>query len=110
VEIREGTTTTVELFVLEGAYLRVSLLDVEHPVPARLRVLDMLGRRVDELAYANDFTRAVPGRSSPHEHRIGPLAPGPYTLIATTLDGKETRTTVVVEAGKEEQRVELRIE
>ncbi len=108
--VRAGATTTVELFVLEGAYLRVSFLDGERAVPARLRVLDALGRRVDDLAYAYDFAGSVPGRSSPCEHRVGPLAPGSYTLVATTLDGNEVRESVVVQLGKDEQKVELRLD
>jgi hypothetical protein len=110
VTVREGATTQVELFVSEGAYLCLSLIDGDRAVPARLRVLDALGRRVDDLVCTSDFPASIAGRSSAREHRTGPLAPGSYTLIATTRDGKEVRETVVVELGKDEQEIALRLE
>ena len=48
-------------------------------------------------------------RKRQRERRVGPLAPGKYTLIATTLDGKDAKKSVLVEAGQEERKVKLRL-
>ncbi|NOT31026.1 MAG: carboxypeptidase regulatory-like domain-containing protein [Planctomycetes bacterium] len=114
VEIRSGETSQVELTVAEGTFLRVSLLgssqdDDAQPMRARLRVLDEAGRRVDDLMSMEDVMGLLSEGFSSRERRVGPLAPGKYTLMATTLDGKDAKKSVLVEAGQGERSVKLRL-
>ena len=114
VEIRSGETSHVELTVAEGTFLHVSLLgssqdDEAQPVRARLCVRDEAGRRVDDLMSMEDVMGLLSEGFSSRERRVGPLAPGKYTLIATTLDGKDAKKSVLVEAGQGERIVKLRL-
>jgi uncharacterized protein YjdB len=56
-----------------------------------------------------DFVTMLSEGFSSRERRIGPLAPGKYTLTATTLDGKDAKKSVMVEAGQDERNVKLRL-
>lgn len=109
VEIASGETATLELTVSEGTFLRVALLEDDQPVRARLRVLDEAGRRVDDLLSMEDLMAVMSEGFSSRERRVGPLAPGKYTLIATTLDGKDAKSAVRLEAGQAERNVKLRL-
>jgi hypothetical protein len=109
VEIRAGETSQIELVVGPGTFLVVSLLEDDRPVRARLRVVDESGRRVDDLLGMEDFVTMLSEGFSSRERRIGPLAPGKYTLTATTLDGKDAKKSVMVEAGQDERNVKLRL-
>lgn len=109
VEIRAGETSQVELVVNTGTFLLVSLIDDDRSVRARLRVLDESGRRVDDLFGMEEFMAVLSEGFSSRERRIGPLAPGKYTLVATDLDGKDAKKSVLVEAGQEERNVKLRL-
>ena len=109
VEIRSGETSQVELVASQGTFLLVSLLEDDEPVRARLRVVDESGRRVDDLLGMEDFLGVLAEGFSSRERRVGPLAPGKYTLTATTLDGKDAKKSVIVEAGQEERNVKLRL-
>lgn len=111
-EIRSGETSTLDLTVSEGTFLRVSLLsgdDDGQPVRARLRVNDDAGRRVDDLMSFEDMMGLMSEGFSSRERRVGPLAPGKYTLTATTLDGKDAKKSLMVEAGQSERVVKLRL-
>jgi hypothetical protein len=109
VEIQSGETSHVELSVAPGTFLRVSLLDGEKEVRARLRVLDEAGRRVDDLFAFEDLAALLSEGFSSRTRRVGPLAPGKYTLVATSLDGKDAKKSVMIEAGQEERIVKLRL-
>lgn len=109
VEVASGETATVELTVSEGTFLRVTLLEDDQPVRARLRVLDEAGRRVDDLLSMEDLMGVLNEGFSSRERRVGPLAPGKYTLIATALDGKDAKSAVRIEAGQGERNVKLRL-
>src|SRR5262249_12116358 len=93
--------------VSDGTFLKVSLLEDGKEVRARLTVLDEAGRRVDDLGSTRDFEGLLAEGFSSRQRRIGPLAPGKYTLIATTMDGKDARKKVLVEAGQEERTVKM---
>jgi hypothetical protein len=109
VEIRAGETSQIELVVNPGTFLVVSLLEDDKPVRARLRVVDEAGRRVDDLLSMEDFVSVLSEGFSSRERRIGPLAPGKYTLVATALDGKDAKKPVLVEAGQEQRIVKMRL-
>jgi len=109
IEVRAGETSTVELTVSEGAMLSVSLLVDDEPVRARLRVTDEAGRRVDDLMSMDDVMGLLSEGFSSRERKVGPLAPGKYTLVATTLDGKDAKKSVLVEEGQRERSVKLRL-
>ena len=109
VEVQSGETANVELTVSEGTFLRVSLLEDDQPVRARLRVLDDAGRRVDDLLSREDLMGLLSDGFSSRERRIGPLAPGRYSLVATSLDGKDAKTAVRIEAGQGERNVKMRL-
>jgi hypothetical protein len=109
VEIASGETSSVDLVVSDGTFLRVSLLEDDEPVRARLRVLDESGRRVDDLLSGADMLAVLSEGFSSRERRVGPVPAGKYTLIATTLDGKDAKKSVLVEAGQSERVVKLRL-
>ncbi len=109
VEIRSGETSTVELTASEGTFLRVTLLDGDEPVRARLRVSDEAGRRVDDLMSLEDFMGVLNEGFSSRERRVGPLGPGKYSLVATADDGKDARTALRIEAGQGERIVKMRL-
>jgi carboxypeptidase family protein len=109
VEVRSGETSSVELVVAPGTFLLVSLLDGDAEVRARLRVLDEHGRRVDDLFSMQDMAVLFTEGFSSRERKVGPLAPGKYTLYATSLDGKDAKKSVTVESGREERSVKLRL-
>jgi len=109
VEVRAGETSTVELTATEGSFLRVTLLDGDRPVAARLHVVDEARRRVDDLLTMEDVVSLMSEGFSSRERRIGPLAPGRYTVRATALEGGSVEEVVHVEAGPVERRVELRL-
>jgi len=109
VEILPGQTTEIELVVVTGTFLEVSLLDGDQEVRARLRVQDEEGRRVDGLFAMEDIASLLSEGFSSRQRRVGPLAPGKYTLLATSLDGKDAKKTVTVSAGQEERTVKLRL-
>src|SRR5262249_49442027 len=109
VDVRSGETANVELTVTDGTFLRASLLENDQPVRARLRVLDEAGHRVDDLYTREDLLGILSDGFSSRERRIGPLAPGRYSLSATSLDGKDAKTAVRVEAGQGERNVKMRL-
>jgi hypothetical protein len=109
VEVHAGATSQVELLVGPGTYLLVELLDGARSVRARLRVVDEAGRRVDDLFGMEELVTVLAEGFSSRERRIGPLAPGKYTLVATSLDGKDAKKSVLVEPGQEERSVKLRL-
>jgi hypothetical protein len=109
VELASGASAEVELTAAPGTFLRVALLKGGEPVRARLAVRDAAGRRVDDLLGMGDLMTLVGEGFSTRERRVGPLAPGRYTLVATTLDGKDARSAVEVEPGQRERVVKLRL-
>ncbi|MSR64110.1 MAG: carboxypeptidase regulatory-like domain-containing protein [Planctomycetes bacterium] len=109
IEVRAGETSSVELTVNEGTFLAVSLLEDDKPVRARLRVTDEAGRRVDDLMSMESMLGLMSEGFSSRQRTVGPLAPGKYALVATTLDGKDAKKSVLVEEGQTERNVKLRL-
>ena len=109
VVVAAGEATEVDLVLEGGVDLLVSLTDEGEPVRARVEVLDDEGRPVGGLLSTDDLESLFAQGFDSRERRVGPVPPGRYTLIATSLDGKEARKTVTVRAGKEERRVRLRL-
>ena len=109
VVVRSGETTRVALVLEPAAWLVVTLLEDGDPVRARLRVLDEAGRQVNGLASAEALMLLVSQGFSSKERRVGPLAPGKYTLVAAGTDGKEAEKTVRIRPGQEERKVKLRL-
>ena len=109
VEIRSGESTELEIRVDTGTYFEVSLTEDKEPVRARVRVEDEAGRQVNGLYSIEDLQSFFSEGFSSRERRVGPVPPGKYTLIATTLDGKEAKKSVTAKAGQSLRKIRLRL-
>jgi len=109
VQVKAGETAEVELTITRGTFVKVSLIDGENAVRARLKILDEQGRRVDDLFSLHDFQALFTEGFSSKERRVGPVPPGKYTLIATTMDGKDAKKSIDIEPGQKERSVKLRL-
>ncbi|QDV06582.1 Cna protein B-type domain protein [Planctomycetes bacterium Poly30] len=103
-EVRSGERTPVELLLEPGgvfiATLKVKGSD-EAPV-ANVQVLDDQGFDVTRRMGMVDMRSKNSDRAvGLYERRVGPLAPGRYTLLATTAEGLTARRRVDLEAGEE---------
>jgi protocatechuate 3,4-dioxygenase beta subunit len=110
ITVRSGEPTEVEL-ALEPATMVVVTIESATGVAsrARVRVLDEEGREYAAMTTPAAMEAAFTQGFSTREHRIGPVPPGSYTVIATTFDGVEKKKPISLR-GQEERRVRLDLE
>ncbi|MFT5731618.1 MAG: protocatechuate 3,4-dioxygenase beta subunit [Planctomycetota bacterium] len=103
-EVSAGETATVDLLMEPGASLLASLKvkgGGETP-PASIQVLDSQGMDVTRRIGLVEMRSTVSDRPvGLREKRVGPLAPGRYTVIATAENGLKARRRVNLDAGDE---------
>ncbi|MEM7518217.1 MAG: carboxypeptidase-like regulatory domain-containing protein, partial [Planctomycetota bacterium] len=111
VRIAEGETAKVELRLEPGVILWIKLKDREkQDIRASLQVLDEDGHDWGAMFGIEDLQLLYgEGGFSPTEHRLGPLPPGKYKVIARGEDGKKATKPVRIKAGESERRVTLRL-
>lgn len=108
VEVRENGATSVSLQLEGGTILWVVLRDkAGKPAAAAVSVKDEEGREVTGMFGMNDLQALyMEGQFSPHEHRLGPLPPGLYTVSAV-IDGDHVEKNVRLK-GEAEKRLAMR--
>lgn len=91
VRVVSNGQTEITLRLEPGTMLEVSAVDEErNPVPCRVLVTDAQGRQVNGLAHMEGISASfLEDGFSLSEHRIGPLAPGVYSIRTVLLDGQE---------------------
>jgi len=109
-EVSAGVHTQTEIVLTRGTLLSVRLEGTEGTaLPARVLVLDELGRRVNGLVGMETFLREIESGFSDLEQRVGPLAPGTYQISAKLEDGRRVERTIEL-SGAPTERVVLRVE
>ncbi|MCK6448484.1 MAG: carboxypeptidase regulatory-like domain-containing protein [Planctomycetes bacterium] len=110
IAIRGGETTEVDLVIDAGTLLVVKLVDSkEQEVEATVLVTDEKGRQVNGLLTMAELMDVFQnGGFSSTEQRIGPLAPGLYTVTATAPDGRSASKSVSL-GGQAERKLTLRL-
>jgi hypothetical protein len=109
VRIDEGETTDVELRLEDGAILWIKLQTKDgDPIRATVRVLDENGHDMGVMFGMQDLQkRYLEGGFSPNEHRLGPLPPGKYRVIAEG-EGIRANKPVTIRGGSE-RKITLRL-
>jgi protocatechuate 3,4-dioxygenase beta subunit len=110
IAIKSGETTEVDLVVDAATLLLVKLVDAkETEVAADVLVTDEKGRQVNGMLTVAELMAVFQeGGFSSTEQRIGPLAPGLYTVTATAPDGRSATKTVSL-GGQAERKLTLRL-
>jgi len=106
--VAEGTEVEVELVLEPGTLLVVSVEDAKgNSLRAHLRVWDEAGRDVAGLSESDAKEKLLLEGFSASEHRVGPLVPGRYRVVATGVDGSSAEKSITL-AGRDEQRLRIR--
>ncbi len=110
VSVAEGAEVEVELVLEPGTLLVVSVEDAKgNSLRAHLRVWDEAGRDVAGLSESDAREKLLVQGFSASQHRVGPLVPGRYRVVATTADGSSAEKSVTL-AGRDERRLRIRLE
>lgn len=111
VRVNSGEDVEAKIVVEKGTRVRVILEDGGGAAQrARVEVFDKDGREVGGLITLKDMQRMFNEGSSTLERVLGPLAPGRYTVRATTLDGKVSEKKVRLRGRRDEKKVKLTLE
>ncbi|MEM7308449.1 MAG: carboxypeptidase-like regulatory domain-containing protein [Planctomycetota bacterium] len=98
-----------QVVLVTGSVLVVRVVDQSGgDVESRLSVRDSQGRELSTMRSVVELMTLLEGNTGEPVHRIGPVAPGSYELIATTDDGRKGRKRVNV-TGQPERKVKLRV-
>lgn len=110
VAVTEGGQTELELVVVPGAVLLITLADEEgEPVDCSVTVTDEEGRQVNgNWSMADLMAMFQAGSFTSKEQRVGPVAPGKYTIHAETSEGLSATKRVTV-SDQAERKVNLRL-
>jgi hypothetical protein len=110
VSVREGQDSALELVVAPGAVLLITLADeAGEPVDCSVTVTDEDGRQVNgNWSMADLMALFQSGSFTSKEQRVGPVAPGKYTIHAETSDGLSATKRVTVN-DQAERKVNLRL-
>jgi protocatechuate 3,4-dioxygenase beta subunit len=108
VSVNEGRQTAVTLRLEPGTILLVVLRDKQgKPTSAAVSVTDESGREMTGMFGMADLQALyMDGQFSPTEHRLGPLAPGRYTVSAV-INGQVVTKKVRLK-GEAQERLALR--
>lgn len=109
VTVREGDSAELDLELVPGATLEISLLQDGELVRGRVRVVDERGNQVNGMYSVADLETLITGGFNSKERTVGPLPPGSYVVYATTEDGKDAKKSVRVKAGQTTRKVKLRL-
>ncbi|MEO0653219.1 MAG: carboxypeptidase-like regulatory domain-containing protein, partial [Planctomycetota bacterium] len=111
VDLAAGSSTPrVELSLEAGTDLIVRVeVDGETDRDARIRVWDRLDHEVSGLVGQADLQREIARGFRAGEHRVGPLPPGTYRVVARAGDGREQDRRVELR-GQAERRLRIRID
>jgi len=102
--VSERATTEVTLVLKPGTLL---LITGKGAVNFGLSVRDAAGNEYANMLGDRSFDQLATQGFSFSKRSIGPLAPGEYTIVATSDNGREVKRIVQL-SGEPEQRLELR--
>lgn len=110
VAVKEGQDAEVELVVDPGAILLITLADEEgNAVDCSVTVTDDDGRQVNgNWSMADLMSMFQAGSFTSKEQRVGPVAPGKYTIHAETSEGLSATKRVTV-SDQAERKVNLKL-
>ncbi|MEO0653170.1 MAG: carboxypeptidase-like regulatory domain-containing protein, partial [Planctomycetota bacterium] len=108
--VRPGEESEANLVLDTGTVLLVSLTDkAGEPIDCRVVVTGPDGQQLNGMfSYQDLMSMFSSGSFSTREQRVGPVAPGRYTVEAFTDDGRDARRTVTV-TDQATRRVRLRL-
>lgn len=111
VSVLPGDEVAVELTALVGVELLIELEDREgHPTRASIRVEDAAGHEHSGCASRDEIERFASEGVLASERRVGPLAPGRYTVSASCADGRSAQRRLTLREGLDERRVRLKLD
>ncbi|MEO6711043.1 MAG: carboxypeptidase-like regulatory domain-containing protein [Planctomycetota bacterium] len=110
VELREDEPASIELRVAQGTLLIVTLTgDEGQEIDASFSVIDQKGRQVNGMFSLAELMKVMnEGGFDTKHQRIGPLAPGKYTIHASTSEGAKTTKSVNL-IGQSEKHITLKL-
>jgi hypothetical protein len=111
VRVTSSEVVEARLVVETGTRVRVKLEDSGGSARrARIEVFDKNDREVGGLMTVEDMQQMFNEGTSSLERVLGPLAPGRYTVRATTLDGRVSEKKVRLNGRRAEKSVRLKLE
>ncbi len=109
VRVSAGASSDVGLRLGTGTMLVVTVIDAdEQELGTRLSVTDAAGHEYSSMRSMDEMMERMGAKFTGKDHRIGPVPPGTYTLVATAGDGRTTSKSVSI-SGQGERRVKLRL-
>lgn len=109
VRVAAGASSDVSLRLGTGTMLVVTVIDAdEKELGTRLSVTDAAGHEYSSMRSMDELMERMGAKFTGKDHRIGPVPPGTYTLVATADDGRTTSKSVSI-SGQGERRVKLRL-
>ena len=109
IRIRSGEVAEAEVTVDVGTTLLVSMADkAGDDIRSRVSVLDEEGHEMNGMLSLNELMERISEGVDGKEQRVGPLAPGVYTVSAVTQDGRAASRRVRLD-GSPEKKLRLRL-
>ena len=102
---REGEVT---IRLADATVVEVEVIVEESDALPKIRVLDADGRDHVGMVSAEQLVERLAQGFSGTRHRVGPVPPGRYTVIASLPDGRTRKKTVQLD-GQPERQVKLRL-
>lgn len=107
--VADGLDTEVTLVVEPGTILDISAEDKEEKAQRiRISVTNEEGEEFANMLTGDMMEQVMTAGFSNSRRQVGPLAPGKYTVIATTADGRRAKKRVKL-TGKPTRRLKLRL-
>jgi uncharacterized GH25 family protein len=109
--VKQAQASAADLDLGAGCLLVVTLTSEKNEaLDCTVAVLDSAGKMVNGVFSLADIMSGLQsGTWSSKEQRVGPLPPGKYKVVATTVDGKVASKPVQLSAGQAERKVTLRL-
>ena len=108
VVVAADEVSQAELTLEVGTMVLVTLEDAGDAARiARVEMLDDAGNDVGNLLTLDQLRSSFNSGTSSLERRVGPIAPGRYTVRATTIDGRSVEKRVTLRGREAEKKVRL---
>ena len=109
IELSAGANREVDIMLEAGCLVRVLVTDENgEPQPGVFAVArNRHGAPISMLLYGNQMIEYSINIMSGGEQKLGPLAPGDYTLLLSSLSGENMQQPLSIESGVAEMRLEI---
>jgi hypothetical protein len=109
IELSAGANREVDIMLEAGCLVRVLVTDENgEPQPGVFAVArNRHGAPISMLLYGNQMIEYSINIMSGGEQKLGPLAPGDYTLLLSRLSGENMQQPLSIESGVAEMRLEI---